>query len=82
MSKWDKLLERLYQLSPSLRFEELKIILEHYGFQLRSGNSGSHCVFVKRGCFPIVVPKKNPVKMAYILEVKKLVEKMEAETHE
>lgn len=30
MSKWDKLLKRIYTLSKDLRFDELRKILENY----------------------------------------------------
>ena len=33
MSKWEKLINRLYDLDPSLRYEELEKILISYGFE-------------------------------------------------
>ena len=34
MSKWDKLLVRIYSLSKDLRFDELRKVLESYGYQM------------------------------------------------
>lgn len=35
MSKWDKLLARIRALSNDIRFEELRKILESYGYQIK-----------------------------------------------
>ena len=34
MSKSDKLLRKIYSLDKNMRFEELKKILEHYGYKM------------------------------------------------
>ena len=34
MSKWDKLLARICALSKDLRFEELRKVLESYGYEM------------------------------------------------
>ena len=36
MSKWDKLIERVRSLSPDIRFEELRKILEEYGYEMQT----------------------------------------------
>ena len=36
MSKWDKLLYRIRSLSSDLRFDELKKVLEEYGYIMNS----------------------------------------------
>lgn len=33
MSKWEKLLQRILSLSKDLRFDELRKVLEDYGYQ-------------------------------------------------
>lgn len=43
MSQWDKLLERVLVLSPDFRFEELKKILESYGYVMNATRGGSKC---------------------------------------
>ena len=35
MSKWDKLLARIRALPNDIRFEELRKILESYGYQIK-----------------------------------------------
>lgn len=50
MSKWDKLLARIKTLSNDIRFEELKKILESYGYKMYAPKSGSsHFTFCKQG---------------------------------
>lgn len=82
MSKWDKLLEKLLNLSKDLRFEELKNILEYYGYVMKGSRSGSsHYTFRKEGCNPITIPKHNPIKRVYIEMVRDVVER-EERSHE
>ena len=82
MTKWDKLLQRINSLSKDLRFEELRKVLESYGYQMKSpGGGSSHYTFRKPGCYPITIPKHEPVKRVYVELVKKVVDKEES-THE
>ena len=63
MSKWDKLLAKICSLSKELRFEELKKVLESYGYEMKAPKSGSsHYTFRKEGCKPITIPKHKPIK--------------------
>ena len=67
MSQWEKLLEKLKRLSPELRFEELKNILEHYGYKMDSPKSGSsHYSFRKAVDLLLLYQSINPLKK-YIL---------------
>ena len=51
MSKWDKLLMKICALSKDLRFDELRKVLESYGYEMHSPRGGSsHCTFRKTGC--------------------------------
>lgn len=78
MSKWEKLLTRLQSLDAGLRFEELRKILEYYGYVMCSPRSGSsHCTFRKEGCNPITIPVHKPIKKVYIQLVKQVVESEE-----
>ena len=78
MSQWEKLLEKLKRLSPELRFEELKKILEHYGYKMDSPRSGtSNYYFRKESRFVINIPKHKPIKKVYIILVRDAVEKEE-----
>ena len=75
MSKWDKLIEKICGLSKEVRFEEVKRILESYGYDMKCPRSGSsHCTFRKAGCAPITIPTHEPIKTAYLLMVKDVIE--------
>ena len=41
MSKWDKLITRICNLSKDLRFDELRKVLESYGYEMNAPRSGS-----------------------------------------
>ncbi len=78
MSKWEKLLEEIRNLSGNLRFEELQKILEAYGYTMHQPSSGgSHCTFRQEGKNPITIPKYEPIKKVYVKMVKKIVEEAE-----
>ena len=80
MSQWDKLLDRVRRLSPDLRFEELKKILESYGYVMSDPKGGSsHYTFRKAGYPPSTIPKHKPIKKVYIEMVREVVEREEAE---
>ena len=80
MSQWDKLLDRVRRLSPDLRSEELKKILESYGYVMSDPKGGSsHYTFRKAGYPPITIPKHKPIKKVYIEMVREVVEREEAE---
>ena len=76
MSKWDKLLRRILNLSLDLRFEELRKVLESYGYVMNVPKGGSsHCTFRKAGEYPITIPRHDVIKKVYVEMVKKIVEK-------
>lgn len=78
MSKWDKLLARIKTLSNDIRFEELRKILESYGYKMNSPKNGSsHFTFRKQGCASITIPKHKPIKKVYIELVREIVEQEE-----
>ena len=75
MSKWDKLLHRIKSLSGDLRFDELKKVLEEYGYVMNAPRSGSsHYTFRKQGHSKITIPKHAPIKRVYVEMVKDVVE--------
>lgn len=75
MSKWDKLLMRISTLSKDLRFDELRKVLEGYGYNMTAPRSGSsHYTFRKPGCQPITIPKHEPIKRVYVEMVRDIVE--------
>ncbi len=75
MSKWDKLLSRILLLSKDMRFDELRKVLESYGYTMHAPKSGSsHCTFRKPGKNPITIPKHEPIKKVYVEMVREVVE--------
>jgi hypothetical protein len=61
-----------------MRFNELKKVLESYGYEMKSPGSGSsHYTFRKNGCAPITIPKNEPIKIIYVQMVKDIVESEE-----
>lgn len=75
MSQWDKLLDRICSLSKDLRFNELRRVLESYGYEMKSPKGGnSHYTFRKSDCMPITIPKHEPIKKIYVQMVREIVE--------
>ena len=75
MSKWEKLLARICTLSKDMRFDELRKVLESYGYTMNAPRGGSsHYTFRKAGCAPITIPKHEPITRVYVEMVKQVVE--------
>ena len=75
MSQWDKLLGRVTSLSSDMRFDELRKILEAYGYVMSAPKGGSsHYTFRKEGHSPITIPKHQPIKRVYVEMVRNVVE--------
>lgn len=75
MPKWEKLLEKICSLSKDMRFDELRKVLESYGYRMNQPKGGSsHYTFRKEGCRPITIPKHEPIKKVYVEMVKDVVE--------
>ena len=75
MSQWDKLLARIHSLSRDLRFDELRKVLESYGYEMHAPRGGSsHYTFRKPGCQPITIPKHEPIKKVYVELVREVVQ--------
>lgn len=78
MSKWDKLIEKILTLSKDMRFDELRKVLESYGYTMTAPRSGSsHYTFRKPGTMPITIPKHGPINKVYVQMVKEIVESEE-----
>ncbi len=74
MSKKDKLLRRICSLPSDLRFDELRKVLEGFGYTMYAPSSGSsHYTFRKEGCSPVTVPKHEPIKKVYIRIVRDII---------
>ena len=75
MSRFDKLINEILNLSSDLRFDELRKVLEFYGYTMHSPKGGSsHYTFRKEGCMPITIPRHEPIKKVYVKMVKEIVE--------
>ena len=69
MSKREKLVERFLRKPVDMRFDEVKVILEHFGFTLDKKNQkGSHFVFFK-GDLQMTVPVHNHVVKRTYLQI-------------
>lgn len=78
MSKFDKLIEEIKNLSNDMRFSELRKVLESYGYIGKPPKSGSsHWTFRKSGRNPITIPYKGPIKVTYVKLVRDIVESEE-----
>ena len=83
MSAWDKLLAKISHLSNDLRFNELRKVLEAYGYTMCQPRGGSsHYTFRKKNCAPITIPKKEPIKRIYVEMVREVVESEENHENE
>lgn len=75
MSKWEKLIARVRSLDKDLVFDELRKVLEAFGYTMYAPRGGSsHYTFRKKGREPITIPKHKPIKLAYIKKVRDVVE--------
>lgn len=63
-------------LAREIRFDELRKVLEHLGYETRAPRGGSsHHTFRKTGAPMLTIPKDDPVKIAYVRMVKAIIEK-------
>lgn len=75
MSVFEKLIEEILNLSKDMRFDELAKILIYYGYEMKQPKGGSsHYVFRKTNHPTICIPKHNPKKKKYVMEVKEIIE--------
>lgn len=75
MSQFDKLIKRIKSLDKNMRFDELRKVLEHYGYTMTGPAKGSsHKSFRKPGAPIITIPQDNPIKKAYVEIVKEVIE--------
>lgn len=84
MSKRRKLLERIRQNPKNVSFEDLRKLLEMYGFIFKRSR-GSHCSFqgyVGGQKVPFVVPYNQPLKPVYVRKALALVDQIRLESPE
>jgi len=68
MSKKDKLLKAMKNNPKDVPFEDIKKLLESYGYVCHNSD-GSHFVFRKEFCEHIVIPYHKPIKAIYVKHV-------------
>lgn len=70
MTRIEKLIEQIRRRPVEADFADIERLLEHFGWTLKRV-SGSHVTFVKKGEYPITVPKKGgrKVKGRYLDEI-------------
>ncbi len=75
-SRLEKLKQRIRSLDRGLRFDEVRKVLESFGYEMHSPHGGSsHCTFRKLGCEPITMPRNEPVLVVYVAMVKSVLER-------
>lgn len=68
-----KLVEAILRNPRDVDFEELRRLLEGFGYECRQPRGGSsHYVFRKLRALPISVPRNKPVNKKYVEQVIKL----------
>ena len=80
MSTWDKLLDSFRKLDRNIRFDEIRQVLESYGYTMCQPHGGSsHYTFRKPDRGHITIPYKKPVKLIYVKLVRDIIEEEEDE---
>ena len=75
VTRWDKLLSRILSMDKDVRFEELRRVLEHYGYEMNVPSGGSsHYTFRKQGRSPITIPRHKTIKKVYVEMVRQVIE--------
>jgi predicted RNA binding protein YcfA (HicA-like mRNA interferase family) len=70
MSKREKRLQRLRQNPKNVSFDELKQVLEDYGFE-HVRTAGSHHTFIAQTAgydWRLTIPFNRPIKQAYVMQ--------------
>ena len=81
VSKKEKLINRLKSCPKDLTFEEVKNLLQYYGYaEYQKGRtSGSRIIFKSDNHAPILLHKPHPRKTLLEYQVKQLIENLEQE---
>ena len=71
----DKLIEKMKRQPNGIRFQELKRVLEYYGYKMKNNSGTSHRNFINNEGRVITIKKENPLKAVYIKDALKRIEK-------
>ena len=70
MSKKDKLIDRLLKKPKDFTFDEMKLLLSYFEYELKQGETGSGVKFIKAGSNEVInfhKPHPNGVLKRYVL---------------
>ncbi|MCL4880316.1 MAG: type II toxin-antitoxin system HicA family toxin [Anaerolineae bacterium] len=84
MTKRGKLRQKIEQNPKNVSFEDLRQLLELYGFELKR-TKGSHSSFVGKAAGKkvlLVVPHHKPLKAVYVKKALKFIERIEGNDDE
>lgn len=74
MSQLEKQLEKLFSLPREMRYEEIKALLERFGFiGIETGSGSSHITYRKNGYPNITIPRHGNIKRVYLKLVKNVI---------
>ncbi len=76
MSQLEKALQKLLSLPKEMRYEELKSILERFGFTGTEVGS-SHITYRRDGYPNITIPRHGDIKRAYIKLVRDVISEVQ-----
>ncbi|MBZ0310271.1 MAG: type II toxin-antitoxin system HicA family toxin [Anaerolineae bacterium] len=85
MTKREKRLQKLRQNPKNVSFQDLKTVLEDFGFELvrSSGSHHSFSIMIGQEQHLLVIPYSRPIKTIYVRETLDLIDKLlELETKE
>ena len=71
MSKKDKLVERLMKKPKDFTFDEMKVLLSYFGYELKQGGIGSGVKFIKAGSSEVInfhKPHSSGILKRYVLD--------------
>jgi hypothetical protein len=75
MSTRKKLIEKIRNNPADVSYDDLRNLVENFGYELRKGGGGSHRWFRQAGFPPIHFPEHKPIKKHYVEEVIAIIEK-------
>ena len=71
MSKKDKLINRLVKKPKDFTFDEMKVLLSYFGYELKQGGTGSAVKFIKSGSNEVInfhKPHPSGILKRYVLD--------------
>lgn len=84
MTKREKRLRKIRQNPKNVSFEDLRKVLEDFGFELKrsSGSHHSFSIIIEGEPHLLVIPYRRPVKTVYVREALKLIDHLIEEERE